>query len=249
MPDTVADSARWIRRFHPATGSGARVVCFPHAGSSASFYFPVSRTLAPEIEVVAIQYPGRQDRRLEPCIDDAGRYADAVTAALLADGVDRDLVFFGHSLGALLAFEVTRRLEAGGTKVRHLIASGRMAPSRHRDDRVHERGDEGLLAEMRSLSGTDQKVLADPELLRMILPALRGDYRAAETYRQSPDAAVDCPITVLVGDTDPKVDAAEAADWSRHTRGGFELRTFPGGHFYLLHHQNEINELLAKTAR
>ncbi|NED01273.1 thioesterase, partial [Streptomyces sp. SID6648] len=88
-----------------------------------------------------------------------------------------------------------RLLQARGTDVCHLFASGRRAPSRFRDERVHLRDDEGLLADVRELSGTDPRVLGDPEVVRMALPALRADYRAAETYRYAPGPPLTCPIT------------------------------------------------------
>jgi surfactin synthase thioesterase subunit len=229
---TTTQTGAWIRRFHPAPQAAHRLVCFPHAGGSASFYFPVSRALAPGADVLAIQYPGRQDRRHEPCLDSIGALADAVVEEL-ADWFDRPVTFFGHSMGASLAFEVARRLEAGGTVLHGLFASGRRAPSTVRDERVHLLDDDALVEDISRLSGTDTQVLGDPEILRMILPSIRADYRAAETYRYTPGAALSCPLFALTGDDDPQVTLAEAHAWGEHTSGAFEVRVFPGGHFYL----------------
>jgi len=235
----------WVRRFHPASDPRARLVCFPHAGGSASSFFPVSRAMAPSVEVICLQYPGRQDRRTEPCLDDVGAFADAATSAL-ASWTDLPLVLFGHSLGATIAFETARRLQASGKEVGALFASGRRGPTTERDERVHQLPDDGLLAELRRMSGTAGAVLGDDELVRMIMPALRADYRAAETYRHSPGETLRCPITVLVGDTDPKVTADEARDWADHTTGPFAMTTFPGGHFFLQDHQQEILTAISK---
>ncbi|MGW0818707.1 thioesterase II family protein [Streptomyces viridiviolaceus] len=225
-------TSAWIRRFHPAPAAAARLVCFPHAGGAASFYFPVSRALSPDVEVLALQYPGRQDRRTEPCVEDLGILADLITGEL-GTWCDKPLALFGHSMGATLAFEVARRLERDGVRPCALFASGRRAPSIHRDDRVHLSSDAELLAGMVRLGGTSAQLLEDPELVGAVLPATRADYKALETYRYVPGPALHCPLTVLTGDADDQVNLDEAAAWAEHSEGEFDLEVFPGGHFYL----------------
>lgn len=166
------DTGLWMRRFHPADDAAVRVVCFPHAGGAASYFFPVASALSPAADVLAVQYPGRQDRRREPCIDNIEALADAVLAEL-PHWLDRPLVLFGHSMGATVAFEVARRLERDGTIPLALVVSGRRAPSRHRVETVHLRDDNGLITELKALSGTDAQVFGNEELLRMVLPAVR----------------------------------------------------------------------------
>lgn len=245
MPESPAPTGDWVRRFHPAPDAPARLVCFPHAGGSAPFYFPVSRSLSPDVDVLAIQYPGRQDRRTEPCVDDVGRLADLVTAEL-RPYADRPLALFGHSLGATLAFEVAVRLEAAGTVPLWLFASGRRAPSRSRQERVHELPDDLLIANLKRLSGTDPKLLADRELLETVLPALRSDYRAAETYRYRQGPPLRSPVLVLTGDEDPEVTPEEAKSWAEHTTGAFEVQVYSGGHFYLTDHAAEVTREIAR---
>src|SRR5262249_29653456 len=109
MPGTVESTDLWVRRFHPAPSAGSRLVCLPHAGGSASYFLPISRGLSPQVEVLAVQYPGRQDRRAEPCIEDVGGLADQITASL-QPWIDRPVALFGHSMGAILGFEVALRL-------------------------------------------------------------------------------------------------------------------------------------------
>ncbi|WP_424893223.1 thioesterase II family protein [Streptomyces sp. XH2] len=242
LPD---DNGLWIRRFHPRPDSRVRLVCLPHAGGSASFYFPVSRAMPDTVDVLCVQYPGRQDRRTEPLLDSVQALADKVYEALLP-WTDRPIALFGHSMGASLGYEIARRLEQERDIVpAALFASGRRAPSAHRDETVHLRDDDGLVAEMRGLSGTNPELLGDEEVLRMILPAIRADYRAAETYRWNPGPALRCPVTTFVGDDDPKVTVEEAAAWSGHTEGPFTQKVFPGGHFFLAQHQTEIVRLMA----
>ncbi|GGZ39677.1 thioesterase II family protein [Streptomyces poonensis] len=241
----IEDNGLWIRRFHPRPDAPVRLVCLPHAGGSASFYFPVSRSMPEDVEVLCVQYPGRQDRRGEPLLDTVAALADKVYQALLP-WTDRPLALFGHSMGASLGYEVARRMEQEqGTALAALFASGRRAPSRHRTETVHLRDDDGLVSEMRALSGTNPHLLGDEEVLRMILPAIRSDYRAAETYAWTPGPPLRCPVTVLVGDDDPKVTVAEAEAWSEHTDGPFVLKVYPGGHFFLAHHQAAVVRLMA----
>jgi surfactin synthase thioesterase subunit len=244
MPFSPADDKLWCRRYRPSTTAAARLVCLPHAGGSAPFFLPVASALSPAVDVVAIQYPGRQDRRAERPLTDVRALADRIHDIMLRQP-PLPLTFFGHSLGASIAFEAVRRLQASGYQPVHLFASGRRAPSEHRDENVHLLSDNGILAEVRRLNGTASSVLNDDELMRAALPALRADYQAAETYRCAPGVTIGCPITVLTGDSDPKTTAPEASAWTGHTTGTCTVRTFPGGHFFLAAHAAEITDILA----
>ncbi|MEU8207090.1 alpha/beta fold hydrolase [Streptosporangium sp. NPDC049046] len=241
----------WVRRLlfgqagERAERAPATLVCFPHAGGSASFYLPVARLAPPTVEVLAVQYPGRQDRRAERCVEDIDELADRIVAALPARAVTRPLALFGHSMGALVAFEVARRLERRGTAPLELFVSGRRAPSIHRDDRTHLRPDDELLAELRALGGTATMVLGDDDFMRAMLPVVRSDYRAVETYRHRPGPGLSCPVTALSGIDDPKARPDDVRAWRDHTRARFEARFFPGGHFYLTDHAEEIVALVA----
>ncbi|MFR9727666.1 thioesterase II family protein [Saccharopolyspora sp. MS10] len=242
---TDLDPGKWLRRYHPAPEAAVRLVCFPHAGGSASFYRPVATAHSPGADVVVLQYPGRQDRHREPLLATVDEYAAAVTEVLAAEP-ELPTVFFGHSMGALLAFEVAHLLEHGaGAPPRSLVVSGRRAPCTARDERVHQLDDEGLLADVRGLNGA-AAALEDEEVVRMSLPAIRNDYRAVETYPVRADRVVDCPIAVLLGDDDPKTTQDEALRWKEHTCDAFRLRTFRGGHFYLVQHATAVNEELAE---
>lgn len=243
---SIGGTDAWTRRFHPAPQSDIRLVCFPHAGGSASFFFPISRVLSPAIDVLVVQYPGRQDRRLEKGVDNIPELADLCAAALRRWN-DRPLALFGHSMGATLAFEVARRLErTAGQQPAYLFVSGRRAPHLSRDEQVHLRDDAGLVAEMKTLSDTDAELLDDEEVLQMILPALRSDYKAIETYVYQPRPKLNCPIHALVGDSDPRVTVEEAQGWAKHTSGIFDLRVFSGGHFYLSERAPEVIETISR---
>lgn len=234
---------QWCRRYVPAQNPTARLVCLPHAGGSAPFFRPVAIALGGEVDVVAVQYPGRQDRRTETPITDMSVLADKLTAILREDD-GLPLTLFGHSLGAVLAFEVARRLEAEGRPPARIFASGRRGPCTHRDEALHLLDDNGLLAELRSTDGTASVLLDDEEMMRAALPALRADYQAVERYTCETTASVSCPITVLTGDQDPKTTLDEARQWQRHTTGGFEFEVYRGGHFFLTQHIQPIIGLL-----
>ncbi|MEU3349650.1 alpha/beta fold hydrolase [Streptomyces sp. NPDC006700] len=243
MTLSAAESDQWIRRYNPAPESRLGLVCFPHAGGSAPYYSPVSAALAPAYEVTAVQYPGRQERRHTPCIDDIGELARQAHAALADAGIvgpGRPVALFGHSMGAVVAFEVARLMERDGAGPLVLFASGRRAPSRFREESVHLRDDDGIIADIRALGGTDSRILQDRELLEMVLPTLRSDYRAVERYWRGTDVRIGAPIAVLVGDSDPHTTPEEALAWRDHTSGGCEVHTFPGGHFYLEDRQQEV---------
>jgi pyochelin biosynthetic protein PchC len=233
----------WIRRFHQAPGATAQVICFPHAGGSCTYYFPMSRALAPAIEVLAIQYPGRQDRHTEPCVDDLRMLADLVTPEIVPL-TERPVLLFGHSMGATLAYEVALRLADAGVTPLALFVSGRRAPSTYRDERIHLYSKAEFIADIERLSGTDPRLFEDDQVVDMILPALRSDYRAAETYRYRESLPLACPVVALIGDSDPQVTVDEARAWDRHTTAGTSLRVYPGGHFFLAAHAGSVLNLI-----
>ncbi|AXG81921.1 thioesterase II family protein [Streptomyces paludis] len=246
MPQPDTDADRWLRRFRPNAGARVRLVCFPHAGGSASFYHPVAMAHAAAADIIVLQYPGRQERRHESQVGSVAAYVSRI-APILERETLLPTVYFGHSMGAVLAFETALALADTPAAPQAILASGRRAPATRRDERVHLRDDEGMLAELRQLNGTQADLLGDEEILRMAMPALRNDYRVVETYEGVPNTTVNCPITVLVGDGDPKTTVAEADRWREHTTGSFRIRAFPGGHFYLTTHQAQVNAELAST--
>lgn len=243
MSDPSAADVTWFRRFRPSPAATARLVCLPHAGGSASFFLPVATALSPAVDVVAVQYPGRQDRRTEQPLTDVHALADRIHGILLRQP-PLPVTLFGHSLGACIAFETIRRLDASDRTPVQLFASGRRAPSAHRDESVHLRDDDGIIAEVRRLNGTASSILGNDELMRAALPALRADFQAVETYRCSPRVTIDCPVTVLIGDADPKTTIAEANAWAGHTTSTCTTHVFHGGHFFLTAHVAEITSLL-----
>lgn len=250
MAPPVPPRSSWFRTFHPRPDARTTLVCLPYAGGSASAFFSLSESLPAEIEVLATQYPGRQDRIREPCLKTVPELARGAFEELGTLAEARPLALFGHSMGGAVAFELARLLERGGPAAPHaLFVSGRRAPSIAGDRGIRFRDDEGIVDELRKLEGTDSRVLDEPELLRLVLPTVRADYGAAETYHTGADAMVGSPVVALTGDRDPHVRLDEAAAWRGHTTGAFDLKVFPGGHFFLTDHQPEIVALVTDTLR
>ncbi|MEU8537484.1 alpha/beta fold hydrolase [Streptomyces parvulus] len=242
-------NSTWFRRY-TTPGNGPRLVCFPHAGGSATAYRPLALALAADLDTVCVQYPGRQDRYSEAPFTDLTRLAGAVAeelAPVLAAEPGRPYALFGHSMGSLVAFETARLLARGPLPgPRRLFLSGRGAPDAHSTAGFARYDDDAVLAEVRRLGGTDQSMLDDPDIMEMALPALRADYRALGSYGWRGGEPLTAPVTVLVGDGDPMVTVEQAGTWATHTRGDFAVKVFPGGHFYLFDQVDEIAAVLTE---
>jgi surfactin synthase thioesterase subunit len=210
-----------------------RLYCIPHAGSGPSSFRAWRSVLAPRIEVVPLSLPGREARFSEPMLPSFDALvrdlADAVKGSL-----DLPYALLGHSMGALLAFELARwfRREKLPEPL-HIFVSAHRAPHLPEQRPLHSLPDSLLRAELNQLRGTPSEVLQDGELLRVLLPVLRADLRICETYACRPEPPLACAITCLGGANDTRVSKVQLVAWKRHTTGPFRMRLFPGGHFYL----------------
>jgi len=243
MTLSSAGAQRWIlRRAGPP--AALRLFCFCYAGGNAAVYLPWQGALGPDIEVCAIQLPGRGTRFAEPLLQHIDEAVPAIAQAIAALP-DLPFAFFGHSLGALLAYEVSHYLrERGGALPRQLIVSGAHGPrARNPKRQLHLLDDAALVSELERYDGTPPQVLANPGLLELLLPIVRADFRMASDYADTPRAPLPVPITVFAGRDDEFDDVAQYEDWFSDSSVGGELAWFDGGHFFI---NSATDQLLAQ---
>lgn len=211
-----------------------RLFCFPYAGGSAALYRTWPAELPDTIEVCTAELPGRGARLNEPPFTRLEYIVDFF-ANVINPYLDKPFAFFGHSMGAMISFELACRLRAEvGVKPAHLFVSGRRAPQMlDRNPITYNLPSPMLLEELRRLNGTPIEVLENPELMHLMLPLLRADFEVVETYVYSPRAALDCPVTAFGGLQDQEVSRKELEAWREQTIASFSLRMLPGGHFFL----------------
>ncbi|MGW2182502.1 thioesterase II family protein [Streptomyces sp. NPDC001732] len=244
MLDRLIAETPFVRRAR-RTDRKIRLFCFPHAGAGASAFAAWPDLLPPEVELVAVQLAGREDRVGEPSPTSVDMAVRTVAVAL-RPYLQGPYAFFGHSGGALLAFELARALRRRGTQPTHLFVSGQAAPDHVFDlPRLHTLPDDEFAAALRDLDGTSDGVFTDPELMRLLLPTLRADFTLWENHRHRPDQPLAVPVTALGGDSDPRVPVDGLHAWREHTTGEFEVKVFPGGHFYLNDSGAQLTEALA----
>lgn len=233
--DKELRSSRWIRKFHPSLKTTAPQLLFlPHAGGSASYFHSFSQVLSADAEVLIAQYPGRQERFREAHISDIPALAEQLVAALVPLLIPgRPLALFGHSMGALVGYELALRLASEDIPVSVLFASGRSAPSTPLARELHTLPEPQLIEVIRSMDGTAAELFDHPEISAMILPTLRADFKAVETYRDAPARFLACPVVSIIGSEDDQVSHAQASAWQKHTTAEHHVHVLPGGHFYL----------------
>lgn len=234
MPRLVAPSEPWFRCMREVPGAEFRLICCPCAGGNAASYSPWASALPPNVELFALQLPGRAERFREPPITERKRLIREIAAAA-RHLLDRPTVFFGHSLGALLSFELARQLRNQGEQLpRRLIVAGRAAPQiPDRDPPIHQLPDDAFVAELQSLGGMPDEIVADRELLELLLPAIRADIFLHESYIYTSEPPLACPITALGGLQDDEVTMDDLRAWQDQTAAAFDLHMFEGGHFFV----------------
>ncbi len=231
-----------IRCIKPRENARIRLYCIPYAGGGASIFRLWQESLPSIVEVHSIQLPGRENRLMETPFDDAREAARAVADAMEPD-LDRSYAVFGHSMGALIAFELLRELQSREARqAGYLFASAFRAPQvPNPDPAMHDLPDAELLDEIdRRYDAVPAAARESEELLELILPGIRGDTTVCDSYSYRAGTPLACPIAALGGESDPIVRPELLEPWREHTSEAFDLTLFPGDHFYLQPSQAEL---------
>jgi len=233
----------WLKCYKPLPDAELRLFCFPYAGSGAISFRSWSDLLPPTVEVYAIELPGRGTRMKEPLYTKMQPLVEAIAPVLLSK-LDKPFAFFGHSMGAIVAFECCRLLRKNyGLLPVHLFVSGRNAPHvPDPDPSVHNASKAAFIQELRRFNGTPEEVLKSAALMEMLLPILRADFELLETYTYVKKPPLECPITAFGGLEDVKTTADGLEAWGEHTIDSFSLHELAGGHFFI----NSAQSLLLK---
>ncbi len=256
-PDRLPASSRWVTGDSHAgdTVASQRLFCFAHAGGGPSFFRSWPAGLAPDISVSPVLLPGREMRLAEPPFRHIAELVEPLGLAL-EPFLDLPYAFFGHSLGAVIAYEVARWLSARSAMgPACLLVSGRLAPAAAPPRRqISALPDDQFVAQVQRLNGVPPEVLSEPELLGLLLPVLRADFEIAETYQPLPGGRLDCPVVAYLSTSDPDVGYAGVLGWREVTNDGFSVRVFRGDHFYVKGGRTDVlaavrEDLRAGTAR
>lgn len=244
MPDTTS---RWFLKLKPNPLARLRLFCLPYAGGSALIYRQWPQQLPSSVEVCPVQLAGRGSRMKEPFITHSSVIVEQLAVAM-RPLLDKPFALFGHSMGALICFELARHLRREGmTAPVHLFVSGRRAPQLPvRETPRYSLSDEDLTEHLRHLQGTPQELLEDPELMQLMLPLVRADFEINENYNYTVEPPLDCPMSAYGGLQDSEVTRDDLEAWREHTNAAFNMRMFDGSHFFL--HKSE-SLLLHSLAR
>jgi medium-chain acyl-[acyl-carrier-protein] hydrolase len=240
---------KWFDVTSPRPGVRLRLFCFHHAGGAAQMFNTWQRKMVPDIEVCAVQMPGRWNRLKEAPLRSIALMVKTVAGAI-EPLLDRPYAIFGHSLGAAVGFELIHALAEMGARLPvQFFASGRNAP--HRPSAIgplHQLPEAQFIEALRdSYAPLPQQILDDPDMGPIFLNVLRADLEAIETYRYTPKAAFSVPITAMGGRRDPAVSEAHLEAWGELTTSNFTLRMFEGDHFYVRPKENEVIDVIQRT--
>ncbi|MET3207956.1 UNVERIFIED_CONTAM: medium-chain acyl-[acyl-carrier-protein] hydrolase [Paenibacillus sp. PvR008] len=234
-------SQSWFTKtaVHPA--EELQLFCFPYAGGGASIFNSWKSRHAPDITVLPVQLPGRESRSTEAPMDTIQDIVQSLIPAM-APYVHKPFAFFGHSMGALIAFETARQLYSKtGILPVHIIISGKSAPHLpYSKKQLHDLADQPFTEELRLMQGTPEEVLQNAELMQIIMPRLRADFKVCETYVYQSGNPLACPMTILGGMKDFEVTTDSLHAWQQHTTSPIDVRMFEGNHFFIHEQEQEV---------
>ncbi|SDH56605.1 thioesterase II family protein [Variovorax sp. OV700] len=231
---SIVHKSPWFIRKPASRPANLRIFCFHHAGGNANIFLPWNKLLSDGVEVVGVQLPGRGLRRHEPLMTSSDQLLQALGNAFVSEMDQRPFVFFGHSMGAWLAFELARWLERRGIQgPSQLIVAGRGAPQlAFRMAPIDDLPDAEMIDSLRKFNGIDDALASYPELLKLFLPVIRSDLLLHRTHRYLDEPPLACSIRAIASDSDPLCGTEDVRAWSSQTAGDFEFQLYAGGHFF-----------------
>lgn len=228
------DLNRWIYRPRPNHQAQLRLICIPYAGGGASIFRSWPADLPNDVDVWAVRLPGRENRLSETPYSRIAPLVEALIG-ILRPYLTVPYALFGHSLGALVSFELARRVrqERLPSPV-HIFVAGRQAPQiPDPDPPIHHLPEADFIEQVKLYNGIPQAVFEEPELLQLMVPVLRADFAVNETYHYTPQTALDCPISAFGGEQDTTVPIDDLKSWQVQTTHRFKVRLYSGDHFFL----------------
>ncbi len=238
----------WLAYYKPNSKATVRLFCFPYLGGGIHVFRPWTMKLPHFIEVCAIQMPGRGNRVKEPALNRMSSLVDTLSVTI-SNYLDKPFAFFGHSMGALVGFELARKLRAAyQVEPMHLFVSSSCPPDKIKKEKpIYNLRDAAFLREVRELNEIPDEIFEQPELAQLVLPALRADFAIYQTYSYKPQAPLSCPVTAFGGREDPSVSKSCLNGWRKHTRADFSTRVFSGDHFFLTSSQTALLRSIARS--
>ncbi|MGP1680942.1 MAG: thioesterase II family protein [Giesbergeria sp.] len=238
----------WIRPYR-THGEQIRLICFPYAGGGPQVFQKWVEWLPASVGLYAVHLPGRGTRMCDAPIDQLGPIVSALVDALRPMQY-LPFAFFGHSMGALLAFETARALRHSGSAPRLLIVSGCRSPRLIEGrEKMHNLSEESFIRKLAELGGTPAEVFQHKELLELLMPTLRADFAVIDSYNYTPTTPLNCPITALAGVQDDFAPASMMKEWQLETLGSFSMNRIQGQHFFIHDAEIEISSIVVRNIR
>jgi medium-chain acyl-[acyl-carrier-protein] hydrolase len=244
---TSSRTYTWVAKHSNNRQARLRLFCFPYAGGNTLIFRAWPEYLSPSIEVCCIQLPGRGSRIQEPPPTSISALIPELAVGL-APHLTGPAAFFGHSMGAMIAFELARYLgRVGNYTLTHLFVSGRRAPQISvTEPSTYDLPEPEFIEELRRLNGTPKEVLDNPELLQLMIPILRADFAVCQTYAYRPDLPLSCPIRAFGGLEDNEISHEHLEAWEEQTTNSFSLSMIPGNHFFIHSAQAAVLQILSR---
>jgi medium-chain acyl-[acyl-carrier-protein] hydrolase len=234
MKITSNELINWFMSMSPNIEAPFRLYCFAYAGGNPQIFRTWVDNLPRNVEIIAVQMPGHGSRLHEKPYTRIPVLVKELIEIFLAHS-NKPFAFFGYSMGAIVAFELTRELQRGRNLLpKHLFVAGRRAPQvNNSKSTTYHLPESEFLEELRRLNGTPKEILENKEMMQLMLPILRADLECIETYEYIPGPPLDCPITIYGGTDDKEANRCDLLGWREHTKGSFNLKIFHGDHFFL----------------